>query len=106
MEQENVPLPPRPPDAPLKSPPRIHPFLPTVSLVLLGVAVAGGYFLRHAGAQPAIAPHRSSVVMVIAISLLFGGGVAFWLRRFGLRYPWIAALVSTVLVLGLWWWPH
>lgn len=71
----------------------MHPFLPILSVIFLVSADLVMLFLRLNAAHPEIAPHVSSIYTVVFMCLLIGGGLAFWLRRFGIRWPgWIAIL--------------
>jgi|GEM_PF-2572839 len=80
----------------------MHPFLPVLSVIFLLAADAAMVFLRLNAAHPEIAPHASSIYTVVIISLVIGGGLAVWLRRFGVLYPTWAAILSFlgVAVLG------
>jgi hypothetical protein len=81
----------------------MHPFLPALSLIFLLAADGAMLFLRLNARDPEVAAHVSSVYTVVFISLLIGGGLAFWLRRFGLLFPTWAAVISLtwVVVIGL-----
>jgi hypothetical protein len=80
----------------------MHPFLPVLSVIFLFAADAAMVFLRLNATHPEVAPHASSIYTVVIISLVIGGGLAFWLRRFGVLYPtWVAILsLLGVSVLG------
>jgi hypothetical protein len=62
---------------------------------------ATAYFLWKQGAQPEVAIHRPSILAVIGIAYLFGGGPAYWLRQFRIRFPFYFALASAALILVL-----
>jgi hypothetical protein len=79
----------------------VHPFLPALSLIFLLAADAAMLFLRLNAAHPEVAPHASSVYTVVFMSLLIGGGLAFWLRRFGILFPGWAAILSLLWVAAL-----
>jgi hypothetical protein len=79
----------------------MHPFLPVLSVIFLLAADAAMLFLRLNAGHPEVAPHVSSVYTVVFMSLLIGGGLAFWLRRFGLLYPGWAAILSLLWVAAL-----
>ena len=76
----------------------MHPFLPALSVIFLLAADGAMLFLRLNSADPEVAMHASSVYTVICVSLLIGGGLAFWLRRFGLLFPGWAAILSLALI--------
>ncbi len=77
----------------------MHPFLPILSLVFLVMGDAAAYFLKKFGHQPDVVMHRPSLWTVIWICMLFGVGLAFWLRRFRVYYPFYAAVISLVWVI-------
>jgi hypothetical protein len=78
----------------------MHPFLPTLSLVFLLVADGVLGFIRLYGGQPQFRSHVPSMYAVVIVSLIAGGGLAWWLRGFGIRFPsWLAIL--SLLLLGL-----
>ena len=78
----------------------MHPFLPVTSIIFLLIADGVMIFLRLNGSQPEMATHVAPLNAIVLASLVFGGGTAFWLRKFGLRYPsWIA--VFSLLLLAL-----
>jgi len=79
----------------------MHPFLPLLSLVFVGMADAVMYFVWKHGNDMEVVTHRPSLWALIAISLLFGGGLAFWLKRFHIRFPLYFALASVVWVIIL-----
>ncbi len=69
----------------------MHPFLPVTSVIFLLIADGVMIFLRLNGGRPDLATHIAPLNSIILSSMIFGGGLAFWLRRFGLRYPsWLA----------------
>jgi hypothetical protein len=71
----------------------MHPFLPVLSVIFLLAADGAMVFLRLNATHPEIAPHASSIYTVVFMCLLIGGGLAVWLRRFGILFPtWIAIL--------------
>ncbi len=71
----------------------MHPFLPVLSIIFLLAADAGMLFLHLNLGDPEVAFHAGSVETVVFISLLIGGGLAYWLRRFNLFFPgWFAVL--------------
>ena len=78
----------------------MHPFLPTLSIVFLLVADGVLGFIRLYGRQPEFQPHTQSMYAIVIVALISGGGLAWWLRRFGVRFPsWLA--VVTLLLFGL-----
>jgi len=78
----------------------MHPFLPTLSIIFLLVADGVLGFIRLYGRLPEFQPHVSSMYAVVIVSLIAGGGLAWWLRGFGIRFPsWLAVL--SLLLLGL-----
>jgi hypothetical protein len=79
----------------------VHPFLPALSLIFLLAADAAMLFLRMNAEHPEVAPHVSSVYTVVFISLLIGGGLAYWLRRFGILFPGWVAILSLLWVASL-----
>lgn len=71
----------------------MHPFLPVLSVVFSLSAAVAAIFLRLNGEHPEVAAHAHSVLTFVFLNLLIGGALAFWLRRFGLRFPsWVAIL--------------
>ena len=77
----------------------MHPFLPVTAVIFLLVADGVLIFLRVNAGNPDLASHVAPLYAIILASLVFGGGTAFWLRRFGLRYPsWLA--VCSLLLFG------
>ena len=71
----------------------MHPFLPTLSIVFLLVADGVLGFIRLYGRQPEFQPHTASMYAIVTVALISGGGLAWWLRRFGVRFPsWLAVL--------------
>jgi hypothetical protein len=80
---------------------RMHPFLPVTSLVFLLIADGVMIFVRLYGRQPEFATHTAPLYAIILVSLIFGGGLAFWLRRFGLRFPSWVAVCSLLLFAAL-----
>lgn len=71
----------------------MHPFLPVLSIIFLLSADLAMVFLRLNASHPEIAPHTGSIYTVVFMCLLIGGGLAFWLRRYGIRYAsWVAIL--------------
>jgi hypothetical protein len=80
--------------------PPVHPFLPVTAIIFLLIADGVMIFLRLNGGRPDLATHIAPLNAIVLASLVFGGGTAFWLRRFGLRYPsWIAVLSLLLLAL-------
>jgi hypothetical protein len=78
----------------------MHPFVPAVSLIFLLVADGVLVFIHLNGNRPEFASHLASLHAIVLVSLVFGAGLAFWLRRFGLRFPsWVA--VASLLLLAL-----
>jgi hypothetical protein len=75
----------------------MHPFLPAVSLIFLLIADGVMIFLRLKGGETDLATHIAPLYAIILVSLIFGGGTAFWLRRFGLRFPSWVAVCSLLL---------
>ena len=75
----------------------MHPFLPVTSVIFLLIADGVMIFLRLNGGRPDLAPHIAPLHSIVLASMVFGGGLAFWLRRFGLRYPSWLAVCSLVL---------
>lgn len=71
----------------------MHPFLPVLSIIFLLSVDLAMVFLRLNASHPEIAPHTGSIYTVVFMCLLIGGGLAFWLRRYGIRYAsWVAIL--------------
>lgn len=81
----------------------MHPFLPALSILFLLSANAAMLFLRLNAAHPEIAPHASSIETFVFMSLLIGGGLAYWLRRFGLFFPSWVAILSLLAIAALRW---
>ena len=79
----------------------MHPFLPVLSLVLLAMGDSAAFLLWKNGRQLEIAVHRPSLLALIFVSLLFGGVLAFWLRRFRLNFPAYFACISVIWVILL-----
>ena len=79
----------------------MHPFLPVLSLIFLLSADLAMLFLRLNAGHPEIAPHTGSIYTIVVICLLIGSGLAFWLRRYGIRYASWAAILSLVAVVVL-----
>jgi hypothetical protein len=80
----------------------VHPFLPALSVIFLLAADGAMAYLRFgAASDPAVAAHADSLYAVVFISLLIGGGLAFWLRRFGLLFPGWVAILSLLWVAAL-----
>ena len=79
----------------------MHPFLPLLSFVFLAMGDAGMFFLWKHGNDIELATHRPSIWALIIVSFLFGGGMAFWLKRFHLRFPAYFALASVLWVIVL-----
>lgn len=74
----------------------MHPFLPVLSALFLLAADAMAVFYHFNANHPEVAAHVNSVRTVVLLCLLIGGGLAFWLRRFGTLYPtWVAILSFT-----------
>jgi hypothetical protein len=76
----------------------VHPFLPTLSMIFLLAADAAILYLRLNAGDPEVSFHASSIETVVFISLLIGGGLAYWLRRFNLLFPTWFAVVSLLWV--------
>jgi len=81
----------------------MHPFLPVTSMVFLLVADGVLVFLRLNGGRPDLATHIAPLYAIVLASLVFGGGLAFWLRRFGIRFPSWTAVLSLLLFAALRW---
>jgi hypothetical protein len=79
----------------------VHPFLPALSLIFLLAADAAMAFLRFSAPGPELIAGADSLRAVVFLSLLIGGGLAFWLRRFGLLFPGWAAILSLLWVAAL-----
>jgi len=79
----------------------MHPFLPLLSLVFLIMGDAAVFFLKKFGEDPDVVMHRPSVWTLIWICLILGGGLAYWLRRYRIHFPFYIALVSIVWVIVL-----
>ena len=78
----------------------MHPFLPTLAIVFLLVADGVLGFIWLYGGQAEFRPHVTPLYAVVLVSLISGGGLAWWLRRFGIRFPsWLAIL--SLLLFGL-----
>ena len=74
----------------------MHPFPPFTAVALLLMADACAFYLKRWGHQVSLEPHRSSIQVLIGMSFVFGALMAYYLRRYRLRYPWWATLVSLV----------
>jgi hypothetical protein len=79
----------------------MHPFLPVLSLIFLLAADGTALFARLAAKNPLVAANISSLYVVTAASLLIGSVLAVLLRRFGLRFPGWAAILSLLWVVAL-----
>lgn len=79
----------------------MHPFLPALALIFLFAGDGAMVYLHLNRAVPEVAAHASSIYTVIFMLLLIGGGLAFWLRRFGLLFPGWIAILSLLWVAGL-----
>ena len=79
----------------------MHPFLPVTALVFLLTADGVMLFIRFFGTQPDMATHIAPLWAIVVSSMIFGGGLAFWLRRFGIRYPSWLAVFSLLLFAAL-----
>jgi hypothetical protein len=75
----------------------MHPFVPVTSVLFLCVADAVMVFLRLSAGHSEVLPHIAPLYAIVLASLIFGGSVAFWLRRFGIRYPSWLAVFSLLL---------
>jgi len=78
----------------------VHPILPTLVVVLIGMADWGAFYLWRYGKLPEVSMHSPSIWVLIGISLFFGNGLAFWMRRFRWNFPFILALASTLLIIA------
>ena len=74
----------------------MHPFLPVLSIVLLAMGDAAAFFLWRFGNDPDVVAHRPSLWALTGVAILFGAALAFWLRRFHLRFPSYAAMISLI----------
>jgi hypothetical protein len=81
----------------------MHPFLPALSLIFLFAADGAMAFLRFSADRAEVAAGADSLHAVVFTSLLIGGGLAFWLRRFGLLFPTWVAILSLLWVAALGW---
>lgn len=79
----------------------MHPFLPVLSFVLIAMGDGAAFLMWKYGAQPEIAVHRPSLWALIVVSLLFGGSLALWLRRFQINFCAYFTYASMVLVILL-----
>ena len=78
----------------------MHPFVPVTAMIFLLIADGVTIFLRLYGSSPDLATHIAPLNAILLASIVFGGGIAYWLRRFGIRYPsWLA--VCTLLLYAL-----
>jgi hypothetical protein len=75
----------------------MHPFLPALAVILLLVADGVMGFIRLYGALPEFRMHVIPLYSVVIFSLISGGGLAWWLRRFGIRFPSWLAILSLLL---------
>lgn len=79
----------------------MHPFLPALSLIFLLAGDGTALFMHLSAKNPLVAANLSSLGTVVVLSLVFGGGLAFWLRRMGLRFPSWVAILSLLWVIAL-----
>jgi hypothetical protein len=79
----------------------MHPFLPALSRIFLIAGDGTALFMRLSARNPLVAANLSSLGTVTVLSLLIGGGLGFWLRRFGLRFPSWVAILSLSWVVAL-----
>jgi hypothetical protein len=79
----------------------VHPFLPALSLIFLLAGDATALFMRLSEKNPLVMANHLSLDTVTTLSLIIGGGLAFWLRRFGLRFPSWVAILSLLWVVAL-----
>lgn len=81
----------------------MHPFLPILSLVLVAMSDASAFFLWRYGRQPDVVMHQPGLIALIGVSMLFGGWLAWWLRRFRIHFTFYFAVASLiwVIVLGI-----
>ena len=79
----------------------MHPFLPILSLVLIAMGDAAAFFLGRHGHEPDVAIHRPALWALIGVALLFGGWLAWWLRRFRIHFTFYFAVASLIWVILL-----
>ena len=75
----------------------MHPFVPVTAMIFLLIADGVTIFLRLYGRQPDLATHIAPLNAILLASIIFGGGIAYWLRRFGIRYPSRLAVCTLLL---------
>ena len=78
----------------------MHPFLPVLTILFLLSGNAVAVFYHYNAEHPEVAAHVNSVHTTVLLCLLIGGGLAFWLRRFGILYPTWVAILSFIWVLA------
>lgn len=79
----------------------MHPFLPVTSCLFLLIADGVMVFLHLYGGRPDLASHITPLHSIVLASVVFGGSLAFWLRRFSIRYPSWLAVISLLLFAAL-----